>query len=41
MGMGLYFAAQTAKRHGGGLWLENTPSGGRASLWVPLPQNMK
>lgn len=34
MGMGLYFAAQVAKQHGGRLVLENTSAGGRAYLWL-------
>lgn len=31
LGMGLYSAAQTARAHGGGLCLENTSGGGRAT----------
>lgn len=38
MGMGLYFAAQTAQRHKGKLELENRPAGGRACLWLE-PEN--
>ncbi|WP_343210419.1 HAMP domain-containing sensor histidine kinase [Anaerolentibacter hominis] len=34
MGMGLYFASQVAKQHGGHLELENTSQGGRACLWL-------
>ena len=36
MGMGLYFAAQTAKRHGGALRLANTGLGARAELVLPI-----
>lgn len=36
MGMGLYFAAQTAKRHGGALHLANTGLGARAELVLPI-----
>ena len=36
MGMGLYFAAQTAKRHGGALRLANTGLGARAELILPI-----
>lgn len=36
MGMGLYFAAQVAQKHGGSLVLENTPSGGSACLWLEI-----
>ena len=36
MGMGLYFAAQTAKRHGGALHLANTGHGARAELVLPI-----
>ena len=36
MGMGLYFAAQTAKRHGGALRLANTVLGARAELVLPI-----
>lgn len=34
MGMGLYFASQIARKHGGYLALENTAAGGRACLWL-------
>jgi len=34
MGMGLYFASQTAQKHGGSLFLENTAIGGRVCLWL-------
>ena len=36
LGMGLYSAAQTARAHGGGLCLENTSGGGRATLWISI-----
>ena len=36
MGMGLYFAGQTAKRHGGALRLANTGHGARAELVLPI-----
>ena len=36
LGMGLYSAAQTARAHGGGLCLENTSRGGRATLWISI-----
>ena len=36
MGMGLFFAGQTARRHGGALHLSNTGHGGRAELTLPL-----
>lgn len=36
MGMGLYFVSQVVRRHGGSLVLENTPSGGRACLWLEI-----
>ena len=36
MGMGLYFVSQVARRHGGSLVLENTPSGGRACLRLEI-----
>lgn len=36
MGMGLYFVSQVARRHEGSLVLENTPSGGRACLWLEI-----
>ena len=36
MGMGLYFAGQTAKRHGGALHLANTGLGARAELVLPI-----
>lgn len=36
LGMGLFFAAQTARRHGGRLTLENTAGGARAALHIPL-----
>ena len=35
MGMGLFFAGQTAKRHGGSLRLFNTEHGARAELVLP------
>ena len=34
MGMGLYFASQTAQKHGGSLFIENTAIGGRVCLWI-------
>lgn len=34
MGMGLYFASQTAQKHGGSLFIENTVIGGRVCLWI-------
>lgn len=34
MGMGLYFASQTAQKHGGSLFIENTAIGGRVCLWL-------
>lgn len=34
MGMGLYFASQTAQKHGGSLFIENTATGGRVCLWL-------
>lgn len=34
MGMGLYFAARVAKKHGGSLALENMSAGGRVCLWL-------
>ncbi len=34
MGMGLYFASQTAQKHGGSLFIENTAMGGRVCLWL-------
>ena len=36
MGMGLTFARQTARRHGGTLELSNTGRGARAALTLPL-----
>ena len=36
MGMGLFFAGQTAKRHGGVLRLANTGRGARAELILPI-----
>lgn len=36
LGLGLYSAAQTARAYGGGLRLENTAGGGRATLWFPV-----
>ncbi len=36
MGMGLFFAGQTARRHGGVLRLSNTGHGGRAELTLSL-----
>ena len=36
MGMGLYFAGQAAKRHGGSLRLANTEQGARAELVLPI-----
>ena len=36
LGMGLYSTAQTARAHGGGLCLENTSRGGRATLWISI-----
>ena len=36
MGMGLFFAGQTARRHGGALHLSNTGHGGRAELTLSL-----
>ena len=36
MGMGLFFAGQTAKRHGGALRLANTGHGARAELVLPI-----
>ena len=36
LGLGLYFAAQTARRHGGELRLSNTACGGKAELILPL-----
>ena len=36
MGMGLFFAGQTARRHGGVLRLSNTVHGGRAELTLSL-----
>lgn len=35
LGLGLYSVLQTARAHGGGLLLENTPIGGRVTLWLP------
>lgn len=34
MGIGLYFASQTAQKHGGSLFIENTAIGGRVCLWL-------
>ena len=36
MGMGLTFARQVARRHGGTLTLSNTSRGARAALTLPL-----
>ena len=36
MGMGLFFAGQTAGRHGGSLRLSNAERGGRAELILPM-----
>lgn len=36
MGMGLFFAGQTARRHGGSLRLSNAERGGRAELILPM-----
>ena len=36
MGMGLFFAGQAAKRHGGSLRLANTEQGARAELVLPI-----
>lgn len=36
MGMGLFFASQVAQKHGGSLYIENTPGGGRVYLWLAL-----
>lgn len=36
LGLGLYFAARTARSHGGHLLLSNTDRGGRAELVLPL-----
>ena len=36
MGMGLFFAGQTAGRHGGFLRLSNAERGGRAELILPI-----
>ena len=36
MGMGLYYAGQTARRHGGTLQLSNTGHGARAALRLPM-----
>ncbi len=38
MGMGLYFASQTAQKHGGSLFIENTAIGGRVCLWIKKRQ---
>lgn len=38
MGMGLYFASQTAQKHGGSLFIENTVIGGRVCLWIKKRQ---
>lgn len=36
MGMGLFFASRTARRHGGRLELENGKAGARVTLQIPL-----
>lgn len=36
LGLGLYFSAQTARRHGGKLRLSNTDHGGKAEFILPL-----
>ncbi len=38
MGMGLYFASQTAQKHRGSLFIENTVIGGRVCLWIKKRQ---